>query len=107
MELSRIKEIIEKHTIPTFPSDIQPGEWVEAISIVLDLLDKEQENRYVDKKNPCEHAGVDYWYYPLTKEFYIALDEECSDKMFINYCPICGKKLPSYVFDIDIKEFED
>lgn len=62
---------------------------------------------YVDEKNPCEHAGVNYWYYPLTKEFYIALDEECSDKMFINYCPICGKKLPSYVYDIDVKEFED
>lgn len=71
---------------------------------ILKLL---QENRYVDEKNPCEHAGVDYWYYPLTKEFYITLDEECSDKMFINYCPICGKKLPSYVFDIDVKEFED
>lgn len=71
---------------------------------ILKLL---QENRYVDEKNPCEHAGVDYWYYPLTKEFYIALDEESSDKMFINYCPICGKKLPSYVFDIDVKEFED
>lgn len=107
MELSRIKEIVEKHTIPVFPSDVHPGEWAEAISNVLDLIDKEQENHYVDKKNPCEHAGVDYWYYPLTKEFYIALDEECSDKMFINYCPICGKKLPSYVFDIDVKEFED
>ena len=71
---------------------------------ILKLL---QENHCVDEKNPCEHAGINYWYYPLTKEFYIALDEECSDKMFINYCPICGKKLPSYVFDIDVKEFED
>ena len=28
-------------------------------------------------------------------------------KEWFNYCPICGKKLPSYVFDIDVKEFED
>ena len=59
---------------------------------ILELL---QENHYVDEKNPCEHAGINYWYYPLTKEFYIALDEECSDKMFINYCPICGKNCHS------------
>ena len=76
MELNKVKEIVEKYTIPIFPSNIQIGEWVEAISIVLGLIDKEQENYCVDKKNPCEHAGVDYWYYPLTKEFYIALDEK-------------------------------
>lgn len=96
MKLSRVKEIIEKYTTSVFPSDIQPGEWVEAISIVLDLLDTEAENRNANKMAPCEHAGVDYFYYPLTDEWYIdlAAGEEYSLNLYINYCPICGRRLP-------------
>lgn len=96
MELNKVKEIVEKYTIPTFPSNIQPGEWVEAISIVLDLLDAEVENRNTNKIAPCEHAGIDYFYYPLTDEWYIdlAAGEEHSLNLYINYCPICGRRLP-------------
>ena len=76
--------------------DIQIGEWVEAISIVLDLLDAEVENRNTNKIAPCEHAGIDYFYYPLTDEWYIdlAAGEEHSLNLYINYCPICGRRLP-------------
>ena len=86
MELNRVKEVIEKYTRPTFPSNIQSGEWVEAISIVLDLLDAEVENRNTNKIAPCEHAGIDYFYYPLTDEWYIdlAAGEEHSFNLYIN-----------------------